>query len=79
MVRVVVADDLIVDRRHANGLQVRELLTAMVQQPVVEQHGLAGGCDENGAITLADVHEMDLEPVRLRRGHRLQRTDRQRD
>jgi hypothetical protein len=55
--------------RDAQDLQVGYRRVSLIQDTVIEEHDLPQRRDQNGSITLPDVHVVDLElAVRLREG-----------
>ena len=65
--------DVIVNLRHPERLQVANRLRTLVENTVVEQHHLPKGRDQHGAVSLSDVHVVDLKgSIRLRECQRRQ-------
>ena len=73
VIGVIVTRDVIVNLRHPERLQVANRLRTLVENTVVEQHHLPKGRDQHGAVSLSDVHVVDLKgSIRLRECHRRQ-------
>jgi hypothetical protein len=69
VVVVVVRRDVVVDLGDPQLLDVEEGLVAEVPHPIVEQDGFALRADEDRPVTLAYVHEVNLElAIRLGKG-----------
>src|SRR5262249_33359246 len=66
VITMVVTDDLIVDLSDAKRLEVVEGLCARSPHAVVEENRFAVRGDEDGAVALPNVHEMNLELIGLR-------------
>jgi hypothetical protein len=69
--------DVVVDLRHTQGLQIPDGLAALIEDAVIKEHHLAERRNEHGAITLSDIHVVDLErSVGLRKQQRGQKEGR---
>jgi hypothetical protein len=61
MIVVVVAGDMMRDRADTQLLKIRHRSVALVPHTVIEEDGFTSGRDQQCAIALTDIHEVQLK------------------